>query len=78
MLCSFTFQVQAQLDLLWNPLRTRSCKNVFQLLPEELVEKVSTWHLPSLSAVLMVFTHKHAVSISTKVEDTFKGEHYRY
>ena len=41
-LCSFTFQVQAQLDLLWNPLRTKSYKNVFQLLPEELVEKVST------------------------------------
>ena len=46
-LCSFTFQVQAQLDLLWYPLRTKSYKNVFQLLPEELVEKVSTLHFPS-------------------------------
>ena len=74
MLYSFTFQVQAQLDLLWNPTRTKSHKNVFQLLPEELVEKVSTWHLPSLT----VFTEEHAVSIGTKVEDTFKGEYYRY
>ena len=45
MLCSFTVQVQAQLDLLWILMRTK--KNVFQLLQEELVEKVATWHLPS-------------------------------
>ena len=69
-LCSFTFQVQAQLDLLWNPLRTKSYKNVFQLLPEELVEKVSTWHLPSLSSGLTVFTQEHADSISSKFGDT--------
>ena len=54
MLCSFTVQVQAQLDLLWN---------VFQLLPEELDEKVATWHLPSLVAGLIVFTQEHADSI---------------
>ena len=78
MLYSFTVQVQAQLDLLRNPTRTKSYKNDFQLLPEELVEKVSTWHLPSLGAGLTVFTQEHAVSIGTKVEDTFKGEHYRY
>ena len=69
-LCSFTFQVQTQLDLLWNPLRTKSYKNVFQLFPEELVEKVSTWHLPSLSSGLTVFTQEHAVSISPKFGDT--------
>ena len=62
-LCSFTFQAQTQLNLLWNPLRT-------QLFPEELVEKVSTWHLPSLSSGLTVFTHEHAVPISPKFRDT--------
>ena len=75
-LCSFTVQVQAQLDLLWNLTRTN--KNVFQLLPEELDEKVATWHLPSFGAVLIVFTQEHADSIGSKVGDTFKGEHYRY
>ena len=40
MLCSFTFQVQAQLDLLWNLTMTKAYKNDFQLLPEELDEKV--------------------------------------
>ena len=35
MLCSFTLQVQAQLDLLRNPTRTKSYKNDFQLLPED-------------------------------------------
>ena len=78
MLCSFTFQVQAQVDLLWNPTRTKSYKNDFQLLLEELVEKVSTLHLPSLGSGLTVFTQEHAVSIGSKVGDTFKGEHYRY
>ena len=39
MLYSFTLQVQAQLDLLRNPTRTKSYKNDFQLLPEELVRK---------------------------------------
>ena len=61
MLCSFTVQVQAQLDLLWNLTRTN--KNIFQLLPEELDEKVATWHLPSLGAGLIVFTQEHADSI---------------
>ena len=74
MLCSFTFQVQAQLDLLW----TKAYKNDFQLLPEELDEKVATWHLPSLGAGLTIFTQEHADSIGSKVGDTFKGEHYRY
>ena len=78
MLCSFTFQVQAQLDFLWNPTRTKSYKNDFQLLLEELVEKVSKLHLPSLGSGLTVFTQEHAVSIGSKVGDTFKGEHYRY
>ena len=78
MLCSFTVQVQAQLDLLWNLTRTNTYKNDFQLLPEELDEKVATWHLPSLGAGLTVFTQEHADSIGSKVGDTFKGEHYRY
>ena len=76
MLCSFTVQVQAQLDLLWNLTRTN--KYVFQLLQEELVEKVATWHLPSLGAGLIVFTQEHADSIGSKFGDTFKGEYYRY
>ena len=63
MLYSFTFQVQAQLDLLWNLTMTKTYKNDFQLLPEELVEKVSTWHLPSLGAGLIVFTQEHVDSI---------------
>ena len=57
---------------------TKAYKNDFQLLPEELDEKVATWHLPSLGAGLIVFTQEHADSIGPKVEDTFKGEHYRY
>ena len=76
MLCSFTVQVQAQLDLLWNLTRTN--KNVFQLLPEELDEKVATWHLPSFGAGLTIFTQEHADSIGSKFGDTFKGEYYRY
>ena len=52
-------------------------KNDFQLLPEELDEKVATWHLPSLGAGLTVFTQEHTDSIGAKIEDTFKGEHYR-
>ena len=66
MLCSFTVQVQAQLVLLWNPLRTKSYKNVFQLLQEELVEKVTTWHFPSFGSGLTIFTQEHADSINSK------------
>ena len=78
MLSSFTFQVQAQLDLLWNPTRTKAYKNDFKLFPEELDEKVATWHLPSLGAGLTVFTQEHADSIGSNVGDIFTGEHYRY
>ena len=78
MLCSFTVQVQAQLVLLWNLTRTKAYKIDFQLLPEELDEKVATWHLPSLGAGLIVFIQEHADSIGSKVGDTFKGEHYRW
>ena len=78
MLCSFTIQVQAQLVLLWNLTRTNTYKNDFQLLPEELDEKVATLHLPSLGSAPTVFTQEHAVSIGSNVGDTFKGEHYSY
>ena len=78
MLCSFTVQVQAQLDLLWNLLSTNTYKNDFQLLPEDLDEKVATWHLSSFRPGLTVFTQEHADSIGSKFEDTFKGEHYRH
>ena len=77
-LCSFTFQMQTQLDLLRNLSRTNTYKNDFQLLPEELDEKVATLHLPSFSGGLTVFTQEHADSTGSKVCDTFKGEHYRY
>ena len=78
MSCSFTVQVPAQLDLLRNVTSIKSYMNDFQLLLEKLVEKVSTLHLPSLGSGLTVFTQEHAVSIGSKVGDTFKGEHFRY
>ena len=78
MLCSFTIQVQTQLDLLWNLTRTNTYKNDFQLLPEELDEKVAIWHLSLFGAGLTVFTQEHADSIGSKVGDTFKGDHYRH
>ena len=68
MLCSFTIQVHAQLDLLWNPTRTNTYKNDFQLLPEELDEKVSTWHLPSFGAGLTVFTQEHVIPSVPRLE----------
>ena len=76
-LCSFTFQVQTPLDLLRNLSRTNTYKNDFQLLPEELDEKVTTLHLPPFSGGLTVFTQEHADSTVSKVCGTSEGEHYR-
>merc|ERR1712187_943280 len=73
MSCSFTNQVLAQLDLLKNWKEGKGYKNDVYLLPRELYEKVSKWHLPALGADLTTLSKEQADYIGVKVEGPFKG-----
>merc|ERR1712222_182266 len=78
MLCSFTNQVLAQLDILKNWKETKAYKNNVYLLPKELDEKVARLHLPALGAVLTDLTKEQADYIGVGVSGPFKGDTYRY
>ena len=84
MSCSFTVQVhrfslpRSLIDGNRDEDSRPATSRFLALARRHLDEKVATWHLPSLGAGLTVFTQEHTDSIGAKVEDTFKGEHYRY
>merc|ERR1712167_548528 len=78
MSCSFTNQVQAQLDLLNNTNVTKAYRNDVYLLPKELDEKVARLHLPALGANLTTLSKEQADYIGVKVEGPYKPGTYRY
>merc|ERR1712100_247742 len=78
MSCSFTNQVQAQLDILKNWKETKAYKNEVYLLPKDLDEKVARLHLPALGAEMTALSQEQADYIGVKVGGPYEPDTYRY
>ena len=78
MVCSFTNQVLAQLDVLKYWTETTAYKNDPHLLPIQLNEKVTNLHPPALGTALDVPTQEQANYTGVKVQGPFKSGHHGY
>ena len=76
MVCSFTDQVLAQLDVLRYWTETTAYKNDPHLVPIQFNEKVANLHPPALGAAINVPTQNQADYTGVKVEGLVKGGHF--